>query len=54
MIALYKDRSATLLELADEAEVFYIEVHPSEELLGTHLVPEVLPAFANWPNVLPM
>ena len=44
VIALYKDRSATLLELADEAEVFYIEVHPSEELLGTHLVPEVLPA----------
>jgi len=44
VIALYKDRSATLLELADEAEVFYIEVHPTEDLLGTHLVPEVLPA----------
>jgi len=44
VIALYKDRSATLLELADEAEVFYIEVHPAEDLLATHLVPEILPA----------
>jgi len=43
VIAIYKDRSATLIELADEAEVFYIEVHPTEELLGTHLVPEVIP-----------
>ena len=44
VIALYKDRSGTLVELADEAEVFYIEVHPVKELLDTHLVPEVLPA----------
>jgi glutamyl-tRNA synthetase len=44
VIALYKDRTATLLELADEAEVFYIEIHPSQELLDAHLVPEVLPA----------
>lgn len=44
VIALYKERTATLLELADEAEVFYIEVHPVKELLDTHLVPEVLPA----------
>lgn len=44
VIALYKERTATLLELADEAEVFYIEVHPVQELLDTHLVPEVLPA----------
>jgi len=44
VIALYKDRSGTLVELADEAEVFYIEVHPVRELLDTHLVPEVLPA----------
>src|SRR5450830_176290 len=28
VIALYKERVATLLELADEAEVFYIEVQP--------------------------
>ncbi len=44
VIALYKERTATLLELADEAEVFYIEIHPSQELLDAHLVPEVLPA----------
>ena len=43
VIALYKERAATLLELADEAEVFYIEVHAAQELLDTHLVPEVLP-----------
>ena len=44
MIALYKERVATLLELADEAEVFYIEIHPAQDLLDTHLLPEVLPA----------
>ena len=44
VVALYKDRSATLVELADEAEVFYIDVHPAQELLDTYLVPEVLPA----------
>ena len=44
VIALYKERAATLLELADEAEVFYIEVHPAQELLDAHLTPEVLPA----------
>jgi len=44
VIALYKERSATLLELTDEAEVFYIEIHPAQDLLETHLLPEVLPA----------
>lgn len=44
VIALYKERTATLLELADEAEVFYIEIHPTRELLDEHLVPDVLPA----------
>jgi glutamyl-tRNA synthetase len=44
VIALYKERVATLLELADEAEVFYIEVHAAQELLDAHLLPEVLPA----------
>ena len=44
VIALYKERVATLLELADEAEVFYIEIHPAQDLLDTHLLPEVLPA----------
>jgi glutamyl-tRNA synthetase len=44
VIALYKERTATLLELADEAEVFYIEIHPAQDLLETHLLPEVIPA----------
>jgi glutamyl-tRNA synthetase len=44
VIALYKERTATLLELADEAEVFYIEMHPAQELLDAHLTSEVLPA----------
>ncbi|MBY0575185.1 MAG: glutamate--tRNA ligase [Gallionellaceae bacterium] len=44
VIALYKERVATLLELADEAEAFYVEIHPTQELLDAHLVSEVLPA----------
>ncbi|MGA7593662.1 MAG: glutamate--tRNA ligase [Gallionella sp.] len=44
VIALYKERTATLLELADEAEVFYVEIHPAQALLYAHLVAEVLPA----------
>ncbi|MEQ1590374.1 MAG: glutamate--tRNA ligase [Gallionella sp.] len=44
VIALYKERVATLLEMADEAEVFYTEVKPAQELLDTHLTPDVIPA----------
>jgi glutamyl-tRNA synthetase len=44
IVALYKERSATTLELADEAEVFYIKVHPAQDLLDEHLTDEVLPA----------
>ncbi len=44
VIALYKGRVATLLELADEAEVFYIEVHADQALLDEQLLPEVMPA----------
>jgi len=44
VVALYKDRVSTLVELADEAEVFYIDLHPAQELLDTHLTAEVLPA----------
>ncbi|MEQ1525907.1 MAG: glutamate--tRNA ligase [Gallionella sp.] len=44
VIALYKERVATLLEMADEAEVFYTEVNPAQELLDTHLTSDVLPA----------
>jgi len=44
VVALYKERAATLVELADEAAVFYSEVQPSAELLEAQLSPEVLPA----------
>ncbi|HCI14244.1 MAG: glutamate--tRNA ligase [Gallionellales bacterium GWA2_60_142] len=44
VIALYKERTATLVELADEAEVFYIDLHPAQDLLDMHLTAEVLPA----------
>lgn len=44
VIGLYKERVATLNELADAAEVFYIDLHPSEELLNAQLAPEALPA----------
>lgn len=43
VIALYKERVATLLELAEEVKVFYVEVKPARELLDTHLIPEVIP-----------
>ena len=41
---LYKGRVTTLNELADAAEVFYIDLHPSQELLDQHLSEEALPA----------
>jgi glutamyl-tRNA synthetase len=44
IVALYKGRVATLNELADAAEVFYIDLHPDQALLDTHLTADVLPA----------
>lgn len=44
IVALYKERAATLVELADEAEVFYVEVDPAAELQAQHLTDEVMPA----------
>jgi glutamyl-tRNA synthetase len=44
ILALYKGRMATLNELADAAEVFYIDLHPAKELLDTQLTPEAIPA----------
>jgi len=44
IIALYKERVATLNELADAAEVFYIDLHPAKELLDTQLSAEAIPA----------
>ena len=44
IIALYKERVATLNELADAAEVFYIDLHPDRELLHSQLSAEAIPA----------
>jgi glutamyl-tRNA synthetase len=44
IVALYKERVATLNELADAAEVFYIDLHPEQSLLDTHLTADALPA----------
>lgn len=44
VIALYKERVVTLNELADAAEVFYIELHPARELLDSQLSAEAIPA----------
>ncbi len=44
VIALYKERVVTLNELADAAEVFYIELHPAQALLDTQLTAEAVPA----------
>ncbi len=37
VVALYKDRTATLNELADAVEPFYVEVYPGAELLAQHV-----------------
>jgi hypothetical protein len=50
-MALYKERVANLNELADAAEVFYIDITPKAELLVKHLTPEALPAPAARPHV---
>ncbi|CAG9932931.1 glutamate--tRNA ligase [Candidatus Nitrotoga arctica] len=44
IIALYKERVVTLNELADAAEVFYIDLHPNQELLNAQLSAEAIPA----------
>ena len=44
IVALYKERVATLNELADQAEVFYIDLHPAKELLDAQLSAEAIPA----------
>ena len=44
IITLYKERVVTLNELADAAEVFYIDLHPNQELLNAQLSAEVIPA----------
>ena len=46
IIGLYKERITNLNELADAAEVFYIDLHPNPELLAQHLADEARPALA--------
>ena len=48
IIALYKERISNLNELADAAEVFYIDLHPNADVLAQHLTPEALPALADF------
>jgi glutamyl-tRNA synthetase len=45
-VALLKERSETLETLAAEAMMFYGDVHPTPELLVTHITAEVRPALA--------
>jgi glutamyl-tRNA synthetase len=44
IINLYKERVITLNELADAAEVFYIDLRPNQELLNAQLSVEAIPA----------
>ena len=48
IISLYKERISNLNELADAAEVFYIDLHPNPEVLAQHLMPEALPALEDF------
>jgi len=51
VIALLKDRAATLAELADSAMLFYGDVHPTPELLAQHVTAEARPALAELAGV---
>ncbi len=44
IVGVYKERVATLNELADAAEVFYIDLHPDAALLDAQLSAEAIPA----------
>lgn len=44
VVALLKERAATLNELADEAMLFYRDLAPSPDLLSQHVTSENLPA----------
>ena len=46
VVALVKERAATIVELADAATLFYRPLHPTPELLAQHVTTEVLPALA--------
>ncbi|MFN3751658.1 MAG: glutamate--tRNA ligase [Thiobacillus sp.] len=44
VVALVKERAATLSELADAATLFYRTLHPAPELLAQHVTADVVPA----------
>jgi glutamyl-tRNA synthetase len=48
IVGLYKERISTLNELADAAEVFYIDLHPDAALLDTQLTVESIPALKDF------
>ncbi len=48
VVGLYKERVSNLNELADAAEVFYIDLHPQAEILAQHLTPEAMPALIDF------
>ena len=48
IINLYKERASTLNELADCAEVFYIDLKAKPEVLAQHLTPEAMPALLDF------
>jgi glutamyl-tRNA synthetase len=48
IVALYKERIVNLNELADAAEVFFVDPAPDTELLSQHLTPEARPALADF------
>ncbi len=47
VIGLYKERVATLNELADAAESLYVDLHPPADLLAQHLTPGARTALAD-------
>ena len=53
IVDLHKERVATLNELADLAQTFYIDPRPKAELLAKHLTPEALPLLADFVARLP-
>ncbi|MDR0379773.1 MAG: glutamate--tRNA ligase [Candidatus Accumulibacter sp.] len=48
IIGVYKERVAHLNELADAAEVFFVDPAPDAELLARHLTPEARPALVDF------
>lgn len=43
VVQLYRERVSTLNELTDAVEYFYQQIHPAQEVLDKHLMPEIRP-----------